>query len=56
MAIHTRRHTYDPAEALTLWVYAWPRCHTCFLSPAPHAFGPPWTQASRRNDQYNSGY
>lgn len=22
MAIHTRRHTYDPAEALTPWVYA----------------------------------
>ena len=22
MAIHARRHTYDPAEALTPWVYA----------------------------------
>src|ERR1019366_5094622 len=22
MAIHTQRHTYDPAEALTPWVYA----------------------------------
>ena len=22
MAIHTRRHTYDPAQALTPWVYA----------------------------------
>jgi RNA polymerase sigma-70 factor (ECF subfamily) len=22
MAIHTRRHTYDPAEAMTPWVYA----------------------------------
>jgi RNA polymerase sigma-70 factor, ECF subfamily len=22
MAIHTRRHTYDPAEALTPWIYA----------------------------------
>ena len=22
MAIHTRRHTYDPAEPLTPWVYA----------------------------------
>lgn len=22
MAIHTRRHTYDPADALTPWVYA----------------------------------